>query len=81
MIQYNTWNVKWSNSRFDKLKSGIKIVTEVTLNLSVNVIGDSNEETNIIPHILLLTYTQVARLRKAFANGSSANIKNQKLKI
>ena len=45
------------------------------------MIGDSNEETNIIPHILLLTYTQVARLRKAFANGSSANIKNQKLKI
>ena len=36
--------------------------------------GNSNDENNF-PHKLLLTNTQVSRLHKAFANGSSANIK------
>ena len=31
-----------------------------------------NDENNF-PHKLLLTNTQVSKLRKAFANGSSAN--------
>ena len=38
------------------------------------MIGDSNDETNI-PHKLILTATQVSRLRKIFTNGSSANMK------
>ena len=41
--------------------------------------GDSNDENNFL-HKLLLTVKQVLRLRKAFANDSSANInfsKNQ----
>ena len=37
--------------------------TEVTLNLSSNVIADSSDETNF-PHKLLLTGTQVSRLHK-----------------
>ena len=36
MTQYNTLNVKLSNSQLNKLKSGIKNGTEVTLNLSSN---------------------------------------------
>ena len=36
--------------------------------------GDSNDENNV-PHELLLTNTQVSKLRKVFANNSSANIK------
>ena len=47
------------------------------LNLSPTVIRDSNGETNF-PHKLLLTDTQVSSLRRAFANGSSANIKLSK---
>ena len=39
--------------------------------------GDSNDENNF-PHKLLLTNTQVSRLRKVFSNGSSANIKLSK---
>ena len=73
MTQYNTLNVKLSNLQLNKLKSGIKNGTEVTLYLSSNVAGDSNDETNF-PQ-LLLTNTQVSRLRKAFANNSSANMK------
>ena len=48
------------------------------LNYSSNVIGNSNDETHF-PHKLLLTNTEGLRLRKAFVNGSSANIKLQKL--
>ena len=69
-----------SNSKLNKLKTGIKNGTEVTLNLSSNVIGDSNDETNF-PHKLLLTDRQVSKLCKAFANNSSANIKLSKTQI
>ena len=69
MTQYNTLNVK-----LNKLKSAIKNGTEVTVKLSSNVAGDSNDENNF-PHKLLLTNTQVLRPRKAITNGSSANIK------
>ena len=62
-----------SHSELNKLKPGIENGTEVTLNLTANVIGHSNDETNIA-HRLLLTNTQVSRLFKAFANNSSANI-------
>ena len=46
MTQCNFLNVKMSNSQLNKLKSGTKHSTEVTLNLSSNVIGNSNSETN-----------------------------------
>ena len=80
MSQYNTLNLKLSNSQFHKLKSAIKNGTEVTLNLSSNLIGSANDETNF-PHKLLLTDTQVSENRKAFVNGSSANIKFSKNSI
>ena len=38
MAQYNTLNVKLSNSPINKLKSGIKNGTEVTLKFSSNVV-------------------------------------------
>ena len=75
MSQNNTLNVKLSNSQLNKVKLGKKNVAEVT---SSNVAGDSNDENNFL-HKLLLTNTQDPRLRKAFANGSSANIKLIKL--
>ena len=77
MTQYDTLNVKLSNSQLNRLKSGIKNGTEATLNLSSNLIGNYNGETNF-PLKLLLTNTQVWKIRKAFANGSSAIIKFSK---
>ena len=77
MTQCNTLNVTLCNSQLNKLKSGIKNGTEVTLNLLSNLIGNSNYETNFL-HKLLLTDTQVSRICKAFANGSSSNIKFSK---
>ena len=64
MTQCKTLNVKLSNSQLNKLKSGIKNGAEVTLKLSSNVLGDSNDENNF-PHKLLLTNTRVSKLRKA----------------
>ena len=56
MTQDNTLNVKLSNLQLEKLKSVIENRTRVTLNLSSNIIGDSNDETNC-PNKLLLTDT------------------------
>ena len=72
-----TLNVKLSNSQLKKLKLGMKNGTEVTLKTSLKAVGDSDDE-NDFRHKLLLTYTQVSKLRKAFPNGSSANIKLSK---
>ena len=58
MTQCNTLNVKLSTSQLNKLKSGIKDDTEMTLKISLNVVGDSNDENNF-PQKLLLTNTQV----------------------
>ena len=80
MTQYNILKVKLSNSQINKLKSGIKNVTEVTSKTSSNVVGDSDDENNFL-HKLLLTSTQVSKLCKAFANGSSANIKLSKTQL
>ena len=74
MTQYNTLNVKLSNSQLNKLKSGIKYSTEVTLKISSNVIGDSNDEDNY-PHELILPNKYVSKLRKAFPNNFSPNVK------
>ena len=64
----------------NKLKSGIKNGTEVTLKLSSNVVGDSSDESNF-SHDLLLTNTHISKLREAFANDSSANIKLSKIQL
>ena len=78
MIQYNTLNVKLSNSQLNKFKSAIKNENEVVLRLSSNMIGDN--ETNF-PHKLLLTNRQVSNLRKALANHLSADIKLSKTQL
>ena len=77
MAQCNTLNAKLPISQLNKLKFGTKNGTEVTLNLSSNLIGHSDDEINF-SNRLLLTCTQVSRARKALANGSSASIKFSK---
>ena len=59
-----------SNSHINRLK----------LKLSSNVIGHSNDENNF-PHKLLLTNTQVLKLRQTFAYNSSATIKLSKSQL
>ena len=69
-----------SNSQFNNLKYGIKNGTEVSLKISSNVAGDSNDQNNF-PYKLLLTNAQVSRLRKSFANNSSVNKKLSKIQL
>ena len=59
MTQYNTLNLKLSNSQLNKLKLGIKNGTEVTL---------------IFPPKSLLTNTQVLKFREVCVYHSSDNI-------
>ena len=53
MTQYNTLIVKMSISKLNKLKSAIKYEIEVTLNLSTDLIGNSNDEANFLCKLLL----------------------------
>ena len=57
MAQYNSLNIKLSNSQFDKLKSAIENETEVVLRLSSNMVGD--DETSF----LILSYQKIKSLR------------------
>ena len=77
MTQYNSLNVKLSNSQLSKLKSAIKNENDVVLRLSSNMVGNSNDNTNF-PHGLLSTNRQVANIRKAFAKNTSIDIKLSK---
>ena len=80
MTQYNSLNVKLSNSRLTKLKSAMKNENDVVLRLSSNMVGNSNDNTNF-PHELLLTNRQVANIRKAFAKNTSIDIKLSKTQL
>ena len=71
MTQYNSLNVKLSNSQ-------LKNEAEVVLRLSSNIIGDN--EINF-PHKLLLNNRKVANLPKAFANKSSTDITLSKTQL
>ena len=62
MTQYNSLNIKLSNSQLNKSKSAIKNENEVVLRLSSNMIVD--DET-IFSRILLLINRQVVNLHKA----------------
>ena len=70
-------NKKLSDLQLNRFKSGFKNKTEVTLNLSPNLIGNSSKESNF-QHKLLLTDTQVSIIRTALGNDSSVNIKLSK---
>ena len=80
MTQYNSLNLKLSNSQLNNLKSAIKNETDVVLRQSSNMIGNSGDNTNF-PHELLLTNRQVANIRKAFANNLSTDIKFSKAQL
>ena len=56
LTQYNSLNVKLSNSQLSKFKSAITNENQIVLGLSSNLVGDN--ETNF-PHKLLLTNRQV----------------------
>ena len=59
MTQYkNTLNLKLPNSQVNKLKSATKNGTELTWNLSSNIVGDSNGENNF-PYKLFRNFVKL----------------------
>ena len=80
MTQYNSLNVKLSNSQLSQLKSAIKNETDVVLRLSSNMVGNSNDNTNF-PNELLLTNRQVEHIRKALVNHLSTDIPLSKTQL
>ena len=72
MALYKTSNVKFSNLKFNELKSVVENSTQVTLN--------SHQMWLLILMMKLLTTNiQASRICKAFENDSSANIKLSKI--
>ena len=75
MIEYNRVTVKLSDSRLNKLESAVKDQTGVTLRITMKIF----ERINLL-HELLLT-RQKTKLRNAFENNMSVNIKLSKTQI
>ena len=53
MTKYNSVNVKLSSSQCNNLESGTKNSAEASLNLSSNMIGNSNNETTFLHKVLV----------------------------
>ena len=77
MTEYNSVNVKLSDSQLNELKTAIKNETDVVIRTSENMIGDSNDKGNF-PHELLLTNRQVSSIHKAFSKNSSPDINSSR---
>ena len=80
MTQYNSLNVKLSNSQLNKVKAAIKNESDVVLRISSSMVGNSNDNSNF-PYKLLLTDRQVANISKAFSNNFSRDVKFSKTKL
>ena len=80
MTQYNSLNVKLSNSQLNKVKAAIKNESDVVLRISSSMIGNSNDNSNF-PYKLLLTDRQVANISKAFSNNFSRDVKFSKTQL
>ena len=76
MVEYTKVNVKLSDSQIKKLKDAAKDNTETTLRINLKMFNGNN-----LPHELLLTTRQKTKIRNAFNNNTSADIKFSKAQI
>ena len=76
MVEYNTVNVKLSDSQLNKLKRAVKDQTGITLRMNVRMCNGNN-----LPHELLLTTRQTIKLRNAIENNMSTDIKLSRAQI
>ena len=70
MVEYSEVNVKLSDTQLEKLKTAVKNKTETTLRMSLKMFNG-----NDLPHELLLTTRQKTKLRNAFNNNISTDLK------
>ena len=76
MDEYNKVNVKISNAQLKKLKNAVKNKTGTTLRISLKMFNGNN-----LPHELLLTTRQKTKVRNAFNNNMSTDLKLSKAQI
>ena len=69
MVEYSTVNVKLSDTQLKKLKTAAKNKTGTTLIMSLKMLAG-----NYLPHELLLTTREKAKLRNAFNNNMSTDL-------
>ena len=76
MVEYSKVNVKLSDTQLKKLKTAVKNKTGATLRISLKMLNE-----NDLPHELLLTTRQKTKLRNAFNNNMSTDLKLAKAQI
>ena len=76
MVEYTKVNVKLSDSQIKKLKDAVKDNTGTTLRINFKMFNG-----NDLPHELLLTTRQETKIRNAFNNNMSADLKLSKTQI
>ena len=76
MVQYSKLNVKLSDTQLKTLKTAVKNKTGTTLRMSLKMLDE-----NDLPHELLLTTRQKVKLRNAFNNNMSTDLKRSKAQI
>ena len=76
MVEYSKVNVKLSDTQLKILKTAVKNKTGTTLRISVKM---SNRDD--LPHELLLTTRQKAKLRNVFNDNMSTDLKLSKAQI
>ena len=73
MVKHSTVNAKLSNSQLNKLKSAVKNRQGTILRRNARMLSANN-----LPHELLLTTRQTAKLRNAIEKNMSTDIKLSK---
>ena len=76
MVEYSKVNVKLSDTQLKKLKTAVKDKTGTTLRMSLKMFNG-----NDLPHELLLTTRQKTKLRNAFNNNMSTDLKLSRAQI
>ena len=76
MVEYSKVNVKLADTQLKNLKTTVKNKTRTTLRMSLKMLDGNNP-----PNELLLTTRQKTKLRNAFENNMSTNIKLSKAQI
>ena len=76
MVEYRKVNVKLSSTQLKELKTAVKNKTGTILRISLKMFNG-----NDLPHELLLTTRQKTKLRNAFNNNMSTDLKLSKAQI
>ena len=78
MVEYSKVNVKLSDAQLNKLKNAVNVKdkTGTTLRMSLKMFAEDE-----LPHELLLTSRQKAKLRNGFNNNMSTDLKLSRAQI